>query len=134
MAALLEHTGVAEPGALIAWAASAGKRGIAALAPAVLACAAAGDAAASAIRASAVAQLAELAECAARRAGLDSPHVALAGGLLQPGGPLRSDVIAAVRRALSQATLLDRQVDAALGAAMYAATYAAMRATDAGST
>ncbi|MEX1182368.1 MAG: BadF/BadG/BcrA/BcrD ATPase family protein [Gemmatimonadota bacterium] len=115
--ALLAHTGVAEPPALIAWAAAAGKAAVAALSSVVLACAAEGDPAAAAIRDEAVRQLVELAVCAARRVRLDTPRVALAGGLLAPGAPLRDEVVAGIRAALPRATISDRTIDAAMGAA-----------------
>lgn len=112
---LLRATRVATPEDLVAWAAQASKGDIAALAPHVLACADE-DASAAAIRKEAVDELVMLAATAAQRANLDPPHIALHGGLVSPGGPLREHI----QRALPRATFLDRPVDAATGAATIA--------------
>jgi N-acetylglucosamine kinase-like BadF-type ATPase len=118
---LVEALGAAPPD-LVRFIAGASKRQVAALAPIVLRSAAAGDPAAAAIRDGAVAALVELATTAARKAGLGAaPSVALAGGLIEPGGPLREDLAAALRVALPEMVLTTRSIDAALGAARIAA-------------
>jgi glucosamine kinase len=114
--AVLAHAQVHHAADLIAWAAGAGKGTVGALAPIVLAHADAGDAAATRIRDDALAELVLLVHTAARRAGLASPAVALHGGLVAPGGPLRARVV----HALGGVRVLDRSVDAALGAARIA--------------
>lgn len=78
---------------LIAWSAEAGRREIAALAPAVLAAADEGDPAAGGLAAGAAASLATAVRAARRRCLPDPPsRVALSGGLLAEGGPLRERV------------------------------------------
>jgi N-acetylmuramic acid 6-phosphate etherase len=101
---------------LVRFTGQAAKSAIAALAPVVLRCAAEGDAVAAAIRDSAVHELALLGATAAARARLDEPRLALAGGLIAPGGALRGAVAAALRRRLPRSTILDAHVDAARGA------------------
>lgn len=100
---LLEAAGVAEVGDLVAWVAGATKSEIAALAPLVLELASSrSDPVAAGIRDRAVSDLAELvsAVCGAPAleggAGESDGAVALSGGLICPGGPLRSAVEAAM--------------------------------------
>jgi N-acetylglucosamine kinase-like BadF-type ATPase len=114
---VLAHLGLELPDALISWAAGAGKRDVAALAPLLAAAAAAGDPAAAATLAGAVRDLAEHVAALRRRLEpwSEPPRVALTGGLLRPGGPLRSAMEEAVRA--SGLRLLDREPDPALGAA-----------------
>jgi N-acetylmuramic acid 6-phosphate etherase len=101
---------------LVRFAGQAPKSAIAALAPVVIRCAAEGDSVAASIRDSAVYELALLGATAAARARLHEPRLALAGGLIAPGGTLRVTVTAALRRRLPGSTLLDAPVDAARGA------------------
>lgn len=127
--AVLEALGLADASDLIPWAASATKREVAALAPVVTGGAsgaaargdpAAGDPAAAAILARAAADLdAHVAALVARLAPWSRPPaVALTGGLLQPGGPLRAPLEEALaRRGLG---LAPREPDPALGAARLA--------------
>lgn len=119
-AVLLQESRVAEPGDLIAWAASATKARIAALAPAVLTAAERGDPAAAAIRDHAVEEIVRMTAAAARRSGALSLTVALTGGLLAGNGPLRLPVMEAIRREFTDLTITDRAVDAAMGAARIA--------------
>jgi N-acetylmuramic acid 6-phosphate etherase len=119
-AAVLDATGCAAPEDLIAFADRATKGAIAALAPRVLACAARGDAAAGSVRADAVAALAEIALTAAARAGLSRPALALAGGLVEPGGLLRDSVLVAIEQTLPGCAVRMGAVDAARGAALLA--------------
>ncbi|MDT8341451.1 MAG: BadF/BadG/BcrA/BcrD ATPase family protein, partial [Longimicrobiales bacterium] len=113
-AAVLAHAGVDDPAALPAWAAAAGRARVAALAPAVVEAQRTGDGVAGALVEGAVAALSahatalreRLAGGAGGRApgpgpahtAPPAPPVALAGGLLGPGRPLR----APVRRALAE--------------------------------
>jgi N-acetylmuramic acid 6-phosphate etherase len=101
---------------LVRFTEQATKSGIAALAPVVLRCAAESDHAAAAIRDAAVNELALLGATAAARARLHEPPLALAGGLIAPGGALRDAMAAALRRRLPRSTIVDAPVDAARGA------------------
>ncbi len=117
---LLEAAGVEAPEGLIPWASQAGKGDIAALAPVVAEAAASDDVAGRLLVAAAVA-LAVQATTLADRLGpwkVASPPVALAGGLLSPGGPLRERV----GSLLSDAGLgiVDAGVDGARGAGLLA--------------
>jgi glucosamine kinase len=108
------------PEDLIAWAAGAGKKVIASLAPAVCDLAAAGDAAAAAIVSEAVASLATHVDALIAQLGpwSSSPGLALAGGLLAMDRPLREPLAMAV--AERPCVLLDTQVAAVRGAALMA--------------
>jgi N-acetylglucosamine kinase-like BadF-type ATPase len=117
--AVLETTACRAPDELIAFAASASKAEIAAIAPAVLHCAPM-DAAASAIRADAVAALRELAVAAARHAGSVTPEFAFTGGLLAPQQPVRELLTESLELALPGCRVADRAVDGARGAASLA--------------
>ncbi|HSJ08871.1 MAG TPA: BadF/BadG/BcrA/BcrD ATPase family protein [Longimicrobiales bacterium] len=113
---VLAHAQVHRAEELITWAAGADKGMVGALAPVVIEHADSGDAAAARIRDEALAELALLVHTAARRAGLASPAIALHGGLVAPGGPLRDRLAAA----LAGMRVLERPVDAAMGAARMA--------------
>lgn len=90
---LLRETGVAEPGELVRAAAGPGKGPVSALAGAVVQAAAEGDPVAREIVDGAVGELADHVRAAQRRlAGGEPLSVALAGGLLAPGRPLRPRV------------------------------------------
>jgi N-acetylmuramic acid 6-phosphate etherase len=115
-AELLAAAGIPEIEDLVRFTERATKSAIAALAPALIRCAAAGDPVAAAIRDSAVHELALLGATAAARARLDQPRIALAGGLIAPGGALRAVVAAELRRRLHGSTIQDTPVDAARGA------------------
>lgn len=118
--AVLASLGFERPEQLIPWAAAAAKRDVAALAPTVGAAAAAGDPAAQEIVARAVPDLE--AHVAALRTRLGpwsrEPSVALTGGLLQPGRPLRAPLEAAL--AGRGIPVESRDPDPALGAARLA--------------
>ncbi len=105
---------------LVGWAAGATRREVAALAPAVMDTAASGDAVASALLADAAAALRAhvLALLAALDAEDDPPPVALCGGLLEPGTPLRRALETLLGPLGVQ--VLEGRVDAALGAARLA--------------
>jgi N-acetylglucosamine kinase-like BadF-type ATPase len=117
---LLEGTALGAVQDLVAWVASASKAQVAALAPVVIACAASGDATAGRIVDQAVLDIAALAVSAARKVGATTARIALTGGLIAPGGPLRDNVARALRAQLPGATLYEGVVDAALGAAAIA--------------
>ena len=106
---------VAGIGALVHWSATADPGQVAALGPAVLACADAGDRVAMTLRDAAVEALAQL----ALAAGADRLPVALSGGLLAPGRPLR-DRVAAALETTHHATVLRRSVDPCRGAPILA--------------
>lgn len=105
---------------LIRWAAGAAKIAVAELAPLVCEVAAEGDEVANAIVASAVAALQAHVDALLSQLGPwpSPPGLALAGGLLDPGGPLRDAVIAAVSS--RDCVPLERTVDAVSGAARMA--------------
>lgn len=97
--AILAAMDVEHPPALVERTAAAPKAAVAALAPAVIRAAEEGDAAAARIVDEAVGALLELARTAASEAGAapDAAPVALAGGLLDAGRPLRRRVARALR-------------------------------------
>ena len=117
---ILERVGLAAAEDLVGWVAAARRPEVAALAPVVAEAASEGDAvaadvlveAAEALEAHVAALLEELGPWA------HPPTLALAGGLLQPGGPLRAAVEG--RAAARRLPLLGRTPDAALGAARMA--------------
>ena len=96
---------------LIQWSAVATPAEVAALAPAVLACAATGDPVAAGVRDSAVTALVRLAVAA----GAGRLPVALSGGLLAPDRPLRDRVITALEQKHG-ATVIRRAIDPCRGA------------------
>lgn len=115
--AVLRATGCDDVDTLVSWSAAADKRTIAALATVLLQCAERGDPAAFELRQDAVTAIVGLAVHAVSRARLLQPAVALAGGLIEPGGPLRGDVSDTIRSGIQGVTILGRAVDAASGAA-----------------
>ncbi len=119
---VLHATGVAAPEGLVGWSAAASKGDVGALAPLVCVAANAGDIAAKSILDGAAHELATHVLALNARLGpwSEPPLLALAGGLVGPGGPLRERVIAAVERLLVPVRPLERPVDAAAGAASIA--------------
>jgi glucosamine kinase len=119
--ALLLEPGIDDPSALVRWAESARKKDVAALGPIVLRMAGT-DAAARRIMEEAVAELVLHVECLAKRLGPwpQGTAVALAGGLLESGRPLRGPVCEAIADRLAGARVLDRDIDGARGAASLA--------------
>lgn len=117
---LSAHLELSAPEELIRWAAGADKRGIAELAPIVCEIAAAGDSVARDIVVAAAASLKSHVDALLVRLGPWSaaPGLALAGGLLAPGGSLRDAVIDAV--SVCPCVLVDRCIEPALGAARLA--------------
>lgn len=124
---VLRAAGAADPESLIHWAATAAKAEIAALAPLVAAVAASPDAVAAGILDQAAHDLARHIAALHRRLGpwpAPAP-VALAGGLLAPGRPLRQPVLRALEALQLPLAILDRPVDAARGAATLARRFGA---------
>lgn len=108
------------PEDLLRWATSAAKSEIAGLAPLVCELARAGDGIAAAIVEAAVASLTDHVAALIERLGpwSASPGLALGGGLLSPGGPLRDALVDAT--AGLACVLLAGEVDGARGAALMA--------------
>jgi glucosamine kinase len=114
---ILAKLGVVRPEELIVWIAMATKAEVADLVPLVCDLAESGDEVARTIIESAVEDLAGHVLTVVKRLGPwpGLPAVALAGGLIDEGGPLRQRVSVAIGVLLCQAR--DRVVDAARGAA-----------------
>ena len=123
-AAVLDHLGLARPRDLPAWAESAAKADIAALAPLAIRAARSGDAAAQTIVRRALDALGDQLSAAIRQlfpsASDTPPPVALSGGLIAPEGPLRDDMEHLVASAGGR--LLPRAVTPERGAARLALT------------
>ena len=123
-AAVLDLLGLDRPRQLSAWAESATKADIAALAPLAIHTARSGDAAAQTIVRRALDALGDQLSAAIRElfpaASGDPPAVALAGGLISPDGPLRADAERLVASAAGH--LLSRAVTPERGAARLALT------------
>ncbi len=114
--ALCAAAGVAGIAGLVRWSTEASVAEVAALAPAVLACADGGDAAAVDVRRNAVEQLVLIAVAAGAGPGVP---VALAGGLLASGRPLH-DAVAERLRTEHGADVIARSVDPCRGAVVLA--------------
>ncbi len=114
---VLGHLGLASMDELVTWIPGANKGEVAALTPVVAEAAASGDAVAREILALAVQELDGHVMAILETLGPWSrpPRVALAGGLLQPGGPLREPLVWALSRQAIRT--LERAPDAARGAA-----------------
>lgn len=96
---LLGASGVMGPSGLVPWTARAGKGEVASLAPLVIRSAEAGDPVAVRILDDAITELIRQAEVAAFRVGYRPPfEVALTGGLVSEGGPLRERLAEALGR------------------------------------
>ena len=123
-AAVLDLLGLNRPRELAAWAESATKADIAALAPLAIRTARSGDAAAQTVVQRALAALADQLSAAIRQlfptASDNPPPVALTGGLIAPDGPLRDDLERLVASASGR--LLPRPVTPERGAARLALT------------
>jgi glucosamine kinase len=120
LARLTANLGIAGPEDLVIWTASAAKSEIAGLAALVCDLARAGDAVAATIVDAAVASLtSHVAALVARLAPWNAPPgLALGGGLLSPGGPLRDALVVAT--ADYPCVPMAGEVDAARGAAAMA--------------
>lgn len=123
-ATVLDHLGLARPRDLPAWAESATKADIAALAPLAIRTSRSGDAAAQTIVRRALDALGDQLSAAIRQlfpsASDNPPPVALTGGLIAPEGPLRDDLEHLVASAGGR--LLPRAVTPERGAARLALT------------
>lgn len=98
LARILEQLQLREPEELVPWSAAARKAEIAALAPLVSQIAAAGDAIAADIIQRSIASLLTLVAALLSRLGPWSapPRLALTGGLIAPGGPLRDPILSSL--------------------------------------
>lgn len=119
--ALLERLGLDRPEELVGWVAGARRSEVAALAPVVVELADGGVEPAAEIVAEAVENLKEITGAVLRRLGPweRTPDLGLAGGLLDPGGPLREHVAAAAREMGMRPR--ERRVDPVRAAARLAA-------------
>ena len=117
---VLESLGFIDPTELVAWVASASKGEIAALVPDVAHAASAGDAGAVDILGRAVDMLARHLTAIIERSGpwSHTPRLALWGGLIWQGGPLRDPLLTVI--AGHDLPLLDAELDPAMGAARMA--------------
>lgn len=113
--ALCAATRVVGIAALVRWSTTATPGEVAALGPAVVACADAGDRVAAELRDAAVDSLAQLAVAA----GGGKLPIAMSGGLLAPGRPLRARVITTLETR-HHATVLQRAIDPCRGAPVLA--------------
>ncbi len=97
---LFSALGAESVGQVFQWSKTVGKAGVAALAPRVIEEANGGDAAAGSIVQRSVEALVQHVEALARTVPFgESPPVALVGGLVEPGGPLRERVVTALENA-----------------------------------
>jgi glucosamine kinase len=117
---VLASLGIDAPDALVTWAAAADKAQVAALVPLVVDASRAGDAVADDILARAIEDLSAhvLTLGAALAPWSSAPRVGLTGGLLQPGGPLRLSMEAALSQ--HRLRLVGHEPDPAVGAARLA--------------
>ena len=117
---ILDELGVANPTDLIKWTATARKADVASLVPLICRVAEAGDQAATNVIEEAVQQLVEHVRTLVQRLEPwpEAPEVALAGGLLDEDGPLRSRLIQAIQGLPCR--YLDRALDGARGACLLA--------------
>jgi glucosamine kinase len=120
--AILRHTGVSGPEALVGWSASATKGKIGALAPLVTRAAEQDDRVARVIVETAAGELALHVSALYRRMmpWEEPPGIALGGGLIAPGGPMRDVTIDALRSLSLPIVVREDVVDGARGAAKLA--------------
>jgi glucosamine kinase len=125
--ALMRAIGLEDPGELVVWAHDATKGDIAGLVPVVAESARNGDAVAGEILVRAVEELEGHVLTLLETLGPwhARPSVGLGGGLLDPGGPLRRGMEAALDR--HRIALVERRLDAAQGAARLAIRMATRR-------
>jgi glucosamine kinase len=115
--AVMEQLGLEGPTGLIRWAASASKGEVAALVPLVAGASSAGDAVARNILGRAADLLAGQLAAVLERSGpwAQKPRIALWGGLIWEGGPLRDLLLRAIHT--QELTLVERELDPPMGAA-----------------
>lgn len=119
MPAVLAQTDLATEEGLVRWAASATKGDIAALAPIVFAAAEKGSLSAADAIEDAAAEIAmHVAALYDRLGPWDTPPaVALAGGLVEPGRPMREPVLREIEALTIPVAIVEDRIDAARGAA-----------------
>lgn len=119
MTAVLSTTGVATEEGLVRWAAGATKGDIAALAPIIFSAAANGSVSAQDAVDDAAAEIAMHVAALYDRLGPWDvpPAVALAGGLVEPGRPMREPVLREIESLTIPVAIVDDRIDAARGAA-----------------
>ena len=119
MPAVLARTGVQSEEGLVRWAASAGKADFAALAPVIFDAAQRGSLSAQDAIEDAAAEVAmHVAALYDRLGPWDTPPaVALAGGLIEPGRPLREAVLREIEALTIPVAIVEERIDAARGAA-----------------
>lgn len=125
MKAVLAHTRVSSEDGLVRWAAAASKADIARLAGIVFDAAAAGSPSAQDVIDDAAAEIALHASALYDRLGPwdTPPTVALAGGLVEPGRPLREPVLREIEALTIPVHIVAERVDGARGAAALARHY-----------
>lgn len=122
MTAVLSSTGVAAEEGLVRWAAAASKGEVAALASVVFAAAVNGSVSAQDAIDDAAAEIAMHVAALYDRLGPWDvpPAVALAGGLVEPGRPMREPVLREIEALTIPVAIVDDRIDAARGAAALA--------------
>jgi N-acetylglucosamine kinase-like BadF-type ATPase len=128
MQAVLARTGVATEEGLVRWAAGAGKGDVAALAPIVFDAAQRGSLSAQDAIEDAAAEIAmHVAALYDRLGPWDTPPaVALAGGLIEPGRPMREPVLREIEALTIPVAIVEDRIDAARGAAGIARSHAGL--------
>ena len=126
MPAVLAATGVASEDGLVRWAAAAGKPDVAALASIVFDAAGRGSLSAQDAIEDAAAEIAMHVAALYDRLGPWEvpPAVALAGGLIEPGRPLREAVLREIEALTIPVVIVEERIDAARGAAGIARSHA----------
>ncbi|HEY0673616.1 MAG TPA: BadF/BadG/BcrA/BcrD ATPase family protein [Longimicrobiales bacterium] len=126
MAAVLKHTAVAKEEGLVRWAAGASKADIAALSPIIFEAAQHGALSAQDAIDDAAAEIAMHVAALYDRLGPWDlpPAVALSGGLVEPGRPLREPVLREIEALTIPVAIVEERVDAARGAAALARHHA----------
>ena len=119
MDAVLAQTKVISEDGLVRWAAAATKADIAALAPIIFNAAAQGALSAQDAIDDAAAEIAMHVAALYDRLGPwdEPPAVALSGGLVEPGRPLREPVLREIEALTIPVAIVDERIDAARGAA-----------------
>ena len=119
MPAVLALTGVQSEEGLVRWAAGAGKGDVAALAPVVFDAAQRGSLSAQDAIEDAAAEIAMHVAALYDRLGPwdEPPAVALAGGLIEPGRPMREAVLREIEALTIPVAIVEDRIDAARGAA-----------------
>ncbi len=119
MPAVIARTGVQSEEGLVRWAASADKGDVAALAPIVFDAAQRGSLSAQDVIEDAAAEIAmHVAALYDRLGPWDTPPVvALAGGLIEPGRPMREAVLREIEALTIPVAIVEDRIDAARGAA-----------------